>query len=133
MSLTSPHLGTGASVCGALVSIRVDSDAGVALRGISRDSSEVVAAGLCRAGAGDLNLSALSIKLRVQRLVKSEQLVANQVVAGCKRLGNSRLPVQLLEDLGCAPGGAAEGRCGHALLVDLDLGQQERKMEVLDD
>lgn len=51
--------------------------------------------------------------------MQGKQLVANEVVAGCERLGDCGLPVQLLEDLGSAPGCAAKGRCGHAFLVDL--------------
>lgn len=120
----SPDLGTGRSVCGALVSVSVDRDTRVALRGIARDISKVVTAGRCRARSSNLNLSALSVELRVQRLVQSEQLVANKVVARGERLGDSGLPVQLLQNLGCAPGSAAERRCGHALLVDLDLSQR---------
>ena len=106
-SSASPHLGSGRSVCGALVGVSVDRDTRVALRSISRDVGEVVTTGRCRARSRDLNLSALSVKLRVQRLVKSEQLVANKVVARGERLRDSGLPVQLLEDLGCAPGSSA--------------------------
>lgn len=118
-TLTSPDVRARAPVGLALVSVGVDGNAGVALGGVAGNVGEIVTTGLCRARASDLDLSALSVELRVQGLVKSEQLVANEVVAWCQRTGDLGLPVQLLEDLGCAPGGAAEGWCGHALLVNL--------------
>jgi hypothetical protein len=57
-------------------------------------------------------------------LVKSQKFVTNKVVTRCKALGDRRFPEKILEHLGCAPAGAAKGRCGHALLVDLERDYQ---------
>ena len=54
--------------------------------------------------------------------MQRQQLVAHQVVARRERLGHRGLPEELLQDFGRAPGGAAQGRGGHAFLVDLGEG-----------
>jgi hypothetical protein len=51
--------------------------------------------------------------------VKSDNLVADKVVARGESGGNGAGPLEVLEDIVGAPGGAGERRGGHAFLVDL--------------
>lgn len=52
--------------------------------------------------------------------MESQQLVADEVVAGGEVRGDSALPVEVLQDLGSAPVATGQRRRGHALLVDLE-------------
>lgn len=117
--LTSPHLRPRRHVSSSLAHIRIDHNAGVTLRRITRNAGQKVAARRCGTGARDLELCAFGVELRGVGLVEREQLVADEVVAGCEAGRDGAGPLELLEDVVVAPGGAGEGRGGHALLVDL--------------
>jgi len=52
--------------------------------------------------------------------VKSKELVSDQVVAWCETCGNSACPLEVCENIVRSPGGSTEGRCCHALLVNLE-------------
>ena len=74
------------------------------------------------AGAGDAAAPANTPRGGVQLDLRRQQLVAHQVVAGREGFWDRGLPEELLQDFGRAPGGAAQGRGGHAFLVDLGEG-----------
>jgi hypothetical protein len=115
--LARPHLGSRTSVRCYGAAVCVNRDTRVALRCITRNGRKVFAAGLrcatacnfdlvesvSRLGQSDENayLSTFGIELRRLCLVESKEFVTNQVVTRCKRLGDRRLPVQVLQHLRC--------------------------------
>lgn len=117
--LTSPDLGAGRGVRRRFASVSVDCNSRVALGRIAGNGGEKFAAGRARATTSDLELGALSVELGGVGLVKSEEFVADEVVAGGKSAGDGGLPVQVLEDVVGSPGRAGKRRRGHALLVNL--------------
>jgi hypothetical protein len=118
--LTSPDSGTWGSVRSDRVAIGVDSDSGVALGGVSWDRGEERASWLSRSGSLDLKLGALSIELRGLGLMKSEELVTDEVISRSKGSRNGALPVEVLEDLSGTPVAAGQRWGGHALLIDFE-------------
>ena len=73
-------------------------DARVVLGRVGRDAEEVVGRRSRRATAGHGELGALGVELGRVGLVQSEQLVADQVVAGGKVLGDLAAPFEVLEN-----------------------------------
>jgi hypothetical protein len=117
--LTSPHLRARRRVRSSLAHVRVNRDSRVALSSVSRNSSKVVAAGRTSSRSRDNDLRALGVELGRVGLVEGDDLVANEVVARGEGGGDGAGPFEVLEDVVGAPGGAREGRGGHAFLVDL--------------
>jgi hypothetical protein len=117
--LTCPDRGSGRGVGRRLASVCVNCDSRVALGRIAGNVGEEVAAGRAGTTASNLNLRALGVELGGVGLMKSEEFVADEVVAGGKRAGDGGLPVQVLEDVVGSPGSARKRRSGHSLLVNL--------------
>lgn len=101
--LTGPHRWPRRRICRGFAAVGVDHDSRVGLRRVSWDRCKEVAAGLGGARSCHLELGALGVELRSVRLVESEKLVANEVVARCEGRGDSALPVEVFEDLGRSP------------------------------
>jgi len=119
VSSTSPDLRARRGIRGLLAAIGIDHNAGIALGRISRDVRKVVTARGAFTAAANYELSAFSIELRSVGLVKSKQLVSNEIVARGQRARDGGLPVEVLQDIVCTPGSPGQRGCRHSLLVNL--------------
>lgn len=118
--LASPDIRTGALVSCRLSLVDVDQDARVGLRGITGNGSEVVGAGSCAAGAGNLDLGAFGVELGRVCLVKSEQLMADEVVTRLDVGRDLAGPLQVLVDDSSSPVVAVQDGACETLLIDLE-------------
>lgn len=95
---TGPGLGAGDGVAGDVTTVDVVLDASVSslVKGSSSNAVSTVGAGVGGAGAGDLNVDALGVGLGAVLLaggVEGDDLVAEDVVAGCERLRDGEGPL----------------------------------------
>lgn len=125
--LPTPNLRSRARIRRNRITIRIDRNARIILARIPRDIRQIISTRLCRTTPTDHNLRTLGVELRCIGLVQSQQLVTDQIVACRERGRDGRFPVQVLEHVVGAPGGAGEGRGGHAFLVDLELVNTRRR------
>lgn len=78
-------------------------DTGVGLRSVRRNGGQEVGGRGGSARTSNLNLRALGVELRSVGLVESEKLVADQVVARLKALGDRAGELQVLVDIVGSP------------------------------
>lgn len=95
---TSPGLGARDGVAGDVTTVDVVLDTGISslVEGGTSNAVSTVSAGVGGARAGDLNVDALGVGLGAVLLaggVESDDLVAEDVVAGCERLGDGEGPL----------------------------------------
>lgn len=100
--------------------IRTHHDTGVRLGSVGGDGGQEVGGGSSGTGAGNLDLGALGVELGSVGLVESEQLVADEVVAGLEAGGDLAGPLEVLVDEGGTPVVAVEGVAPQTHLVDLE-------------
>lgn len=111
-SLAIPDLGAG-NLVGGLGrrggGVDINHNAGIGHLEDAGDGDEVVTAGGGGAGASDGELGALGVELGGVGLVKREDLVADEIVAGGKRSRDLGGPLERIQDDAVAPFALCEG------------------------